>query len=127
MMSLPVQEVADRARAYCEALHWSDETVFEDMCHENFLMTYVGQDGQGRFIDKSAFVDRVAARDAFAGEPSYHIETVDVAGHGIAHVKLWVDMPPRRFEDYLGFFHVGGEWKLITKLFRVASGPALEG
>ena len=126
-MSLPVQEIVAEARAYCEALHRSDAKVFERMCHDDFLMTYVGSDGQARKIDKSAFVGRVAGRDAFAGDPSYHIETVDVAGPDIAHVKLWVDMPPRRYKDYLGFFHVGGEWKLITKLFRVESGPALDG
>ncbi|WP_137699941.1 nuclear transport factor 2 family protein [Marimonas lutisalis] len=126
-MSLPIQEVTAQARAYCEALHWSDAAAFERMCHEDFLMTYVASDGQSRKIDKAAFVGRVAGRDPFAGDPSYHIETVDVAGPDIAHVKLWVDMPPRRYKDYLGFFHVGGEWKLITKLFRVESGPALDG
>ncbi|SDI13935.1 nuclear transport factor 2 family protein [Lutimaribacter saemankumensis] len=126
-MTLPVQEVAAQARAYCEALHRSDASVFEAMCDEAFLMTFVAPDGTSRVIDKAAFVARVAGRDPFAGDPSYHIETVDVAGPDIAHVKLWVDMPPRRYLDYLGFFHVGGEWKLVTKLFRTASGPALEG
>ena len=126
-MTVPVQEVALKARAYCEALHWSDAKAFEDMCHDDFLMTFVAPDGTARKIDKAAFVDRVRARDPFPGEPSYHIETVDVAGHDIAHVKLWVDMPPRRFKDYLGFFRVDGDWKLITKLFRTESGPALEG
>jgi hypothetical protein len=115
------------ARTYCEGLHASDPAVFDHMCHEAFLMTFVAPDGTARLIDKASFIARVAGRDAFPGAPSYHVETVDVAGPDIAHVKLWVDMPPRRFEDYLGFFRVGGEWRLITKLFRVADGPALDG
>ena len=43
----------------------------------------------------------------------------------MAHVKLWVDMAPRRYCDYLGFLKIDGEWKLATKLWRTADGPAL--
>ena len=53
--------------------------------------------------------------------------SVDVAGGEIARVHLWVDVPPRRFEDHLGFVRVDGDWKLITKVFRTMDGPALEG
>jgi hypothetical protein len=34
-------------------------------------------------------------------------------------------VPPRRYEDHLGFVRVGGQWKLMTKVFRTMSGPAL--
>ena len=121
------EAIRAKAVAYCEGLHHADATVFEELCHESYLMTFVAPDGTPRFIDKAGFVARVAGRDAFPGDPSYGIERVDVAGPEIAHVKLWVDVPPRRFEDYLGFFRVGGEWKLITKLFRTKDGPALDG
>jgi hypothetical protein len=38
-----------------------------------------------------------------------------------------VKVPPRVYTDQLGFFRVGGKWHLVTKLFRVADGPAMEG
>ncbi|MEM6934052.1 MAG: nuclear transport factor 2 family protein [Pseudomonadota bacterium] len=113
------------AVAYCEAIHQSRPEVFAVMCHERFLMTAVDSDGGATFWDKAAYLERVGARDPFPGDASYQILNIDVSGSEAAHVKLWVDVPPRRFEDYLGFFRVDGDWKLITKLFRTASGPAL--
>ncbi|MEM7238509.1 MAG: nuclear transport factor 2 family protein [Pseudomonadota bacterium] len=115
------------AREYCAAIHHSRPEVFEVMCHESFLMAAVSGSGQPILWDKAAYLSRVAGRAPFPGEPSFEILTVDLSGTETAHVKLWVDVPPRRFEDYLGFFCIDGEWKLITKLFRTIDGPALDG
>ncbi|MEM9046772.1 MAG: nuclear transport factor 2 family protein [Pseudomonadota bacterium] len=125
MLDQTKSEIEALAVAYCEAIHLSKPEVFEEMCHERFLMTAVDGDGSALFWDKKSYLARVAGRDPFPGEPSYEILSVDISGDETAHVKLWVDVPPRRFEDYLGFYRVGGGWKLITKLFRTASGPAL--
>lgn len=115
------------AVAYCEGIHHSRPEVFEEMCHDRFLMMAVTRAANAVFWDKAAYLERVAGRDPFPGEPSYEILNVDVAGDEIARVHLWVDVPPRRFEDHLGFIRVGGEWKLITKVFRTMDGPALDG
>lgn len=112
---------------YCEGIHHSRRDTFVDMCHDNFLMTAVTGAGGAVFWDKAAYLDRVAGRDPFPGEPSYEILNIDVAGDEIARVHLWVDVPPRRFGDHLGFIRVDGQWKLITKVFRTMDGPALEG
>ena len=115
------------AVAYCEGIHHSTPDVFVGMCHDNFLMTAVTGTGGAVFWDKAAYLERVAGRDPFPGEPSYEILDVDIAGGEIARVHLWVDVPPRRFEDHLGFVRIDGEWKLMTKVFRTMDGPALEG
>ena len=115
------------AVAYCEAIHFSKADVFVDMCHDRFLMTAVTGSGGAQFWDKPAYLERVSGRDPFAGQPSYEILDVDVAGDEIARVHLWVDVPPRRFEDHLGFVRVDGAWKLMTKVFRTMDGPAMEG
>ena len=112
---------------YCEGIHFSRPEVFVDLCHDNFLMTAVTGAGNAQFWNKSAYLERVASRAPFAGQPRYEILNIDVAGDEIARVHLWVDVPPRRFEDHLGFVRVGGAWKLITKVFRTLDGPALEG
>ena len=115
------------AVAYCDAIHNSKPEVFEDMCHEKFSMTAIAPDGSADFWDKAAYLARVGGRDPFPGEPSFGIYDLDVAAGEMARVHLWVDVPPRRFEDHLGFIKVNGAWKLMTKVFRTASGPEREG
>ena len=115
------------AVAYCEGIHHSRADVFEDMCHDRFFMTAVTGAGNTVHWDKAAYLSRVAGRAPFPGAPSYGILGVDVAGGETARVHLWVDVPPSRFEDHLGFVKTGGEWKLLTKVFRTMDGPALEG
>ena len=122
-----IDEVRAQAVAYCEGIHTSRPDVFEEMCHDRFLMTAVTGSGGTQFWDKTAYLARVAGRAPFEGAPSYEILSVDVAGDEIARVHLWVDVPPRRFEDHLGFVRAGGGWKLITKVFRTMDGPAMEG
>jgi len=121
------EAVRAAAVAYCEAIHRSQPEVFVDLCHDNFLMTEVTPSGQANFWDKAAYLERVSSRDPFVGEPSYEILSVDVAGGETARAHLWLDVPQRRYEDHLGFIRVGGEWKLITKVFRTTDGPGLEG
>ncbi|KAA2316178.1 hypothetical protein DL237_07980 [Pseudooceanicola sediminis] len=116
----------DAVRDYCHALHNGDGVAVEALCHERFLMQWVGNDGGARCIDKAAFVARIGGRDAFAGAPVYEISSVDLAGEDMAQVKLDVRVPPRVYTDQLGFLRVDGAWRLMTKLFRVADGPALE-
>ena len=119
--------VRAQAVAYCEAIHHSRPDVFETMCHERFLMTAITGSGGTQFWDKAAYLERVAGRAPFSGDPSFEILGVDVAGGEIARVHLWVDVPPRRFEDHLGFVKQDGAWQLMTKVFRTMDGPAMEG
>ncbi|WP_158547458.1 nuclear transport factor 2 family protein [Rhodovulum sp. 12E13] len=127
-----VAAVRAQAVAYCEALHHARADVLEAMCDAGFAMrapatTGAAEAGQDPLRwDRATFTARVAARDPFPGDPSFEILSVDVTGD-IAQVRLWVDVPPRRYEDFLGFVRTGADWRLATKLFRTARGPALEG
>ena len=118
----PETRVRAAAEGYCVALHEADAAFFERLCDARFFMTTMS-DGAQVFLDKATFVGRVAARQPFEGAPSFEILSVDVESD-MASVKLWVDMAPRRFCDYLGFSLVDGEWRLVTKLFRTERGPA---
>lgn len=126
-VAVPAEDaVRAQAIAYCEGIHHSRPEIFREMCHEHFAMTAVTGAGGTQHWDKAAYLERVRGRAPFPGVPSYKILSVDVAGDETARVHLWVDVPPRRFEDHLGFVRVGGQWKLITKVFRTLDGPALE-
>ncbi|MEX0281650.1 MAG: nuclear transport factor 2 family protein [Arenibacterium sp.] len=106
--------VREAALTYCEAVYKAREEVFETLCHDAFHM--VCTDDQ-QVWDKAAYLDRVRAREAADGSPVYEIFDIGVDGN-MARVKLRVAIPGVMYEDYLGFIHVDGAWKLINKLFR---------
>jgi hypothetical protein len=114
------EEVMAQAVAYGEAVYFARAEVFEDLCHDQFQMTMI-EDGKATFWDKSAYLERVHGRAPADGAASFDVLGVDVAGEQIARVHLWVDVPPLRYEDHLGFVRVDGRWKLLTKVFRTAA------
>ncbi len=116
----PEDQVRALVDAYGDAVYFARADVFEDMCHDNFQMTLVEPDGTP-FWDKASYLERVRGRHPFEGEASYGIYSIDVAGDQIARAHLWVDVPPLRYEDHLGFVKEGGSWKLLTKVFRTAA------
>lgn len=120
-------ELRAQAIAYCEGVYFARAETFEAMCHDRFQMTHLAPDGTTTFWDKDAYLARVRGRDPFPGEASYDILGLDIAGGEIARVHLWVDVPPLRYEDHLGFIYQAGAWKLLTKVFRTMDGPPLEG
>jgi hypothetical protein len=113
-------EILGRVKAYGEAVYFARAEVFEEMCHERFQMTLV-EAGGTTFWDKASYLARVRGRRAFDGAASYGIYSLDVAGDSLARAHLWVDVPPLRYEDHLGFVKEGGQWKLLTKVFRTAA------
>ena len=113
--------VCAQAVAYSEAVYYARADVFADMCHDQFSMTLVNDDGTTQHWDKTAYLERVSGRTAFSGDASYEILGVDVSGGCMARVHLWVDVPPARYEDHLGFVLMDGSWKLLTKVFRTAA------
>jgi len=115
-----VRDLYDVAQAYGNAVYFARAEIFEDLCHEQFQMTLI-EDGDATFWNKSAYLERVRGRSAFPAPASYEILSMDHAGGDIARVHLTVDVPPLRYEDHLGFVHVDGAWKLLTKVFRTAA------
>ena len=110
-------EVIDAAQVYGQAVWGAQAEVFEALCHERFQMTHIAG-GETTFWDKASYLERVRGRAAAEGPASFAILAVDVAGTEMARVQLWVDVPPLRYEDHLGFVKQDGTWKLLTKVFR---------
>ena len=108
--------------AYCDAIHFSKPDVFQDLCHDNFVMFEMANGAVANTWDKAAYLARVAGRDAFPGTPSYKVLSVDMTSAEMARAHLWVDVPPKRYEDHLGFVFADGSWKLLTKVFRTMEG-----
>ena len=117
-------DVRAAAEAYCRALHEADTATLARIFHESAHL-YLSQEGVLTDWPRQHFLDRVGARQPGQGAPDYEIESVDVAGPEMAVVRLSVGVPPRRYRDYLNFLRIGGEWRVISKVFRVADGPAV--
>ncbi|MGF1446607.1 MAG: nuclear transport factor 2 family protein [Pikeienuella sp.] len=117
-------EVRAVAMAYAQALHRADTAALGQIFHDAAHL-YAGQDGALIDWPKAKFLERVGARAALSGEVDVEIEAIHVAGPETAHVTLHVAVPPRRFTDYLQFLKLGGEWRIINKIFRVAEGPGV--
>jgi hypothetical protein len=119
-------EAAVRAAAeeYCRALHAADTSALGRIFHEDSHL-YLAQEGVLTNWPRRHFLDRVRSRQPGQGAPDFEIESVDVAGPEMAVVRLSVGVPPRRYRDYLNFLKIGGEWRVISKVFRVADGPAV--
>lgn len=113
------------AESYCRALHDADAGALEELCHPRFLMSWTGPDGAVHTLDRAQFAARVGSRQPFDGAPEFEILETTTDGD-MAHVRLTVSVPPRRFRDHLGFLRGGGRWRLVNKLFVVADGPAME-
>ncbi|TFL20233.1 nuclear transport factor 2 family protein [Jannaschia formosa] len=128
MVGVVSSEAAIRAlaEAYCEGVYHARPEIFEEICHDRFQMTEITAEGGANFWDKASYLARVRGRSAFPGEVSAEILSIDVAGDEIARVHLWVDVPPRRYEDHLGFVRVEGSWKLLTKVFRTMGASDLK-
>jgi hypothetical protein len=117
MTETAFETICAQAEAYCRAVWTADAAAFEEMCHERFNMTHVGPEGLA-YWDKTSFIARVSGRGPFPGPASFGIYGVDISGEEMARVHLWVDVPPLRYEDHLGFVKTGGGWKLLTKVYR---------
>jgi hypothetical protein len=44
------------------------------------------------------------------------IESIDIAGNA-ASAKIILDYPNVRFVDYMTLLKIGGEWKIVSKVF----------
>ncbi|WP_298429454.1 nuclear transport factor 2 family protein [uncultured Jannaschia sp.] len=125
-MTAAETDLRDVAQRYCEGVYHARPEIFEEICHDRFAMTEITPEGGENAWDKASYLERVRGRSAFPGDVSAEILDVDIAGDEIARVHLWVDVPPRRYEDHLGFVRVDGSWKLLTKVFRTMGPSTVE-
>ena len=112
------------AEAYCEALWRADAETCAGIFHEASHLYGVAEDGGLVDMPRATFLERVGGREPGEGPADYRLREVIVTGE-MAFVRLEVAVPGRRFEDQLNFLNIGGAWRVISKLYRVAEGPAL--
>jgi hypothetical protein len=74
---------------------------------------------EGNFMTRS-FADYISG---FSGKPAADeanrkrsIESIDVSGNA-AVAKIVLDYPTVKFVDYMSLLKIGGEWKIVTKIF----------
>jgi hypothetical protein len=136
ILTVAVLAVTTPVRAQTTKTDWSAEQQAAAVPVEHYLQGHATGDGAHMraafapaarlfFIRADTLASRTSAEyiAGFTGKPAPDeaqrkrwIESIDVAGNtGVAKVVL--DYPATRFVDYLSLLKIGGEWKIINKIF----------
>jgi hypothetical protein len=116
-----IKEAVDRA--YVQGVHKdSDPEKMRSGMHESFIMFVRGDSGVTQ-LTRDAWIERMAsakkpAADALKPEIKADIEVLDrTESAAVVKVKLFRD-GKQIFTDYISLYRVGGEWKLVGKIFQ---------
>jgi hypothetical protein len=104
---------------YLDGLYEGDTDKLASVFHPTSALTQFS-DGQLRITPRDAWLDAVRNRPSprAAGLARHdRILTIDLAGPGMAHVKLACAIPPRFFTDMLSFLKIDGRWQIAQKVF----------
>jgi Putative lumazine-binding len=87
---------------------------------------YWEQDGAVADLPREAWFDAVRKRPSAASQGlarDDRILLLDVSGPETALVKVACQIPPRYFTDYLMLNRTADGWRIVSKVFRTATGP----
>lgn len=110
-------------RAYVRGVHIEgDPELMRAGMHDTFIM-FVPSEGGVTQLTRDAWIERLAAAKAkAAGAPKpkilSEIMILDrTESAAVVRVKLFRD-GKQIFTDYISLYRVGGEWKLVGKIFQ---------
>lgn len=117
-------EIRALVAAYCEATQKADTSALGEIFHPSSHL-YASQEGVLTDWPRAEFFNVVGKRAPAEGPAEFEILSIDFAGPEMAAVKLELQLPIRRFTDYLNFLKIDGRWQVIAKICRVDDGPAI--
>ena len=122
-MSNDLAGLSTAARAYMEALHAGDtdglRAIFLPEAH-----LYASVDNGLKVMPVADYIELVGGRESPSSQGhslSGELVSIDFSGPNSAVAKVTVEVPPTRFVDLLNFLNVGGRWRIISKIYHVAS------
>ncbi len=116
-LALARAEVKAAAETYGTALWASDVETLRRLFHERANLYGLGPDGLIEW-PREDWLKRVASRPSGTGDAPFEILSVDAAGPEMASVKIDCAVGSgQRFTDYLNFLKIGGDWRVIAKIF----------
>ena len=108
-------------QTYFDALHYCDIEKLERVFHPKAI--YATADETPMLYRTMAdYVPVVAAREAPASRGEARrdaIDAIDLAGDNTALARVRCSIGSRDFVDFLTLVRVGGEWRIISKVFQI--------
>lgn len=106
------------AQTYLDAAYEMDADKFASIFHPSSSVTKVGDDGDVSVTPIAtwlAVVRNMQAPKQQGLERDDRILAISAAGD-LALLKLKLQVPPRRFTDFLSCLKVDGAWKIVQKV-----------
>ncbi len=113
-----ITQLADKAETYCEALWASDVERLREVFDKSAQL-YGEDDGALAIYSVEEWLSIVAARAPGEGSAPFTILGVDVAASDLASTTVECAATGKRFTDILNFVKIGGEWRVVAKLFHL--------
>ncbi len=118
--------VAAALHQYFDGLYHGDTVQLRKSFHPEAHYA-TASSGEVLQLDVESYLPVVAGRSSLAslGEPYvYNLEAIQFAGRATASVRMRSAMLGKEFTDFLSLTKVGGEWRIISKVFHYEPQPA---
>lgn len=119
-----IQDIHQRLLKYFDALYFGDVAAFAELFHPQASLFCA----TGDFVsmDVRSYLDLVAGRQSPSArnDPRQDlILSISVPTATTAHARVQELFLPKRFTDELVFIRIGGEWKIISKIWHFDLSP----
>jgi len=112
-------EIVAVLERYSDGLYRCDTAILQTAFHPQ-AQYFTASDGKLLHLDMAAYFPIVEARTSpqSRGEPyQFAIDSIELAGPVTAFARLRCTMLARRYVDLLTLIQIGGEWRIIAKVF----------
>ncbi|MQP65312.1 nuclear transport factor 2 family protein [Niveispirillum sp. SYP-B3756] len=106
---------------YFDALYFCDTEILQRVFHPKAIYATADETPM-LYRTMAEYVPVVAARQSPAsrGEARRdHIDAIDLAGENTAVARLRCSIGQRDFVDFLTLIRIGGQWRIIAKVFQI--------
>ena len=112
-------EITAVLERYCDGLYRCDTAILQTTFHPQ-AQYFTATEGELLHLDMAAYFPIVEERTSpeSRGEPyQFAIDSIELAGPVTAFARLHCTMLARRYIDLLTLVQIGGEWRIIAKVF----------
>lgn len=116
-----IAEIEGTIRVYLDGLYEGDAVKLAAAFHPCAALHSLAEDGTVTVLPRAAWLDAVRTRPSPASRGLARHDrllAVDLAGDGLACVKLNCAVPPRFFTDFLLLLRTNEGWRIVQKAFR---------
>jgi Putative lumazine-binding len=118
-MADAIDAIKATVQTYLDGLYEGDAGKIGQAFHEVSHL-YSSADGKVADLPRDVWLEGVRNRPSPKSQNlgrHDRIVSIDMSGPQTAFVKVECAVPPRFFTDYLTLLNVGGQWRVVSKVF----------